>query len=1793
MTNKPLNEFILKNFGLGEKITSTPKKKTNSESRVKESIQPPTASDPFQAQRNYEQKIKNLNQLSLHDTRFQEEMNNLLEFSAPERSSEAKEFKKKAHFPLRFTPNLKSKSKWQIRWHPKAAPLVKFAYQILYGSINPNHPAYNPKLREILQISKRCIVCRLSHKEWKHPNGIIVAGNQAGKCSAKVADTLVPQMATNVVNHAETFLTEPETILFLRNSPSATLPRRATTGSAAYDLFPLKNEIIPSNTRMLISTGLSCEMPSNIYGQVMSRSGMSLRHKIDVVPGVLDSDYRGIINVLFHNHSNKSYELDSKRAMAQILFLPLSQLPIQEAKELKPTSRGSGGFGSTDTTTLSANVHQLKTIAGRPPGTTFLGVQPSKATVRVNALNGHSTQIVVDSGSNITLVSSKLLDKLNPSPKPKEGQHIKINQVTGRSSTNHFVPLELFFETPKEPVSLKIEAYIVKDMNAPLILGNDFADQYSLSLLRENGSTSLKLGDSEHVIPLDSSVESSFLEVKALRAEVMAALHRKNYRIRNRLRKPNQVLVGKSLTVPPWSIRKISIRTTRPLEEDAIFVPCGKKARRYANATLFDSIITPQTQFIHVTNDTDLPISFQENDILGRPNSSDYYDTQPPKDTSSIQAFFNMVTSILRRKEESETKSEEQIYQDQQPDLDHGPKLAEVPDPTSILSSELTQVLDFNPRLSNPQKSRLIRVILRNHKAFSLDGRIGEYTDIKYSIKLKPEAIPVSMAPYHASPEKREDIDKQLDKWFSQGVIRDSESSWGAPVIVVYRNGKPRVCIDYRRVNDVTLADEYPLPRQTDILRALSGSQWLSTFDALSGFHQLEILEEHRHITAFRTHKHGLLEFTRLPFGLRNGPAVFQRVMNKVLAKFLWLFVLVYIDDIVVYSKSFEEHLKHLDDVLGAIAKANITLSPAKCHIGYQSLILLGQRVSRLGISTHKEKIDSVDAMKPPTKVKELQMFLGFVNYFANYIPFFTWITKPLYRLLSKDADWDWTPIHQEAYELCKLALKSAPILAHPIDGLGYRLYTDASDFGIGAVLQQVQAIKIKDLRGTLIYEKLRKHYDSGQPTPQLVIIADKDEERPTPKPWHSNFEETEVFIERVIAYWSRLLKSAEKNYSPTEKEALALKDALVKFQPLLEGEKITAITDHSALTWSKTYNNVNRRLMSWGLTFSAYPNLKIVHRAGRVHSNVDPLSRLDRRIPYHESPASNDPDIDLSQEKDIDFYGRMKRKFETRASALFSVLSTSSTIDIEIPLPIEHPLESISYSVSTKTETLVHVDPEDVQTILREYEEDPYFREILQQFPREPPYTHKVYHKNPDGLIFFNDHSGRDRLCIPASMRQRLMEEVHDSLTGTAHGGFERTYGRIANSFYWPRITKDIRKFVSTCAICQKIKHARHAPYGILQPIPIPNQPFEVVTMDFISELPPSHGYNAIFVLVCKLTKYAFFIPCSTRINEKKAAQLFFDKIVTHVGLPKQVISDRDTRWRNLFWKEVCESMGSRRALTTAHHPQADGQTEILNQTIEVAIRAFINKGRTNWASLLPYLAFAYNNTPHTATKYAPAYLLYGFHPRAPFNFMTNEPSVERPNLYEFNAPDAKQFVEDISSVRLDAKDALKLAQSRFENSYNKNHIPITFEPGDQVLVNIHSLELPESKGKGSKFARRFDGPFEVTERVTPVAYRIRLPHSYGIHPVLSIAHLEPYKSDDNFERKDLLRIRENPEEKEVEEIVDQKKEKYRNRYRIMYKCRWKDYGITERWIPESDLRNANEVLKAWKLKLKNRNLH
>ena len=1142
-----------------------------------------------------------------------------------------------------------------------------------------------------------------------------------------------------------------------------------------------------------------------------------------------------------------------------------------------------------------------------------------------------------------------------------------------------------------------------------------------------------------------------------------------------------------------------------------------------------------------------------------------------------------------------------------EPPVEGGPKTAEVPEDI-IPEPEFLQELDISVSLTQDQTLKIQKILFKHKEVFGLDGRLGNYAE-EVRIPLIPDTKPISIPPFHASPANREVIDKQMDSWLSLGVIEPSQSPWGAPVFIAYRNGKPRMVIDLRRLNDKVVADEFPLPRQDEILQSLEGSQYLSTLDALAGFTQLSIASEDCEKLAFRCHR-GLFQFRRMPFGYRNGPAVFQRVMQKILAPFLWIFALVYIDDIVVFSKSFDEHCQHIEIVLEAIKSAKITLSPSKCHFGYQSIMLLGQKVSRLGLSTHKEKVDAILQLDNPKNMHDLQVFLGMMVYFSSYIPFYAWIAHPLFQLLKRENKWVWGKEEQVAYDLCKQVLTEAPVRAHAIPGLPYRIYSDACDFAVAAILQQVQPIRIGDLKGTKVYERLERAFKRGEPIPHLVTYLDKEgSDIPPTGQWNSEFEDTIVHVERVIAYWSRVLQVAERNYSPAEREALALKEGLIKFQPYLEGEKILAITDHAALTWSKTFQNVNRRLLTWGLIFSAFLNMKIVHRAGRVHSNVDPISRLRRRQPIQEGPIN----VELASLKLKPMEDPLKNMFEELGPQFEETLLTvasnfmSSELKIEeenlhVPVNLrvgDHDEIETFQTTSRSYSILVGIDQDEISRWSIAYDEDPHFKSVLQTIRNDEsediPFPQ--YHYSDNGLLYFEDSMGNTRLCVPRSLRNEIMSEGHDIISESAHGGYYKTYNRISATYYWPRMSREIKSFVNTCDVCQKTKPRRHAPIGLLQPIPIPSQPFEVVTMDFIPELPLSNGFDNILVIVDKLTKYAIFIPTTTRIGEVETAKLFFKHVIAKFGIPRQVISDRDTRWRGDFWKEVCRLMGMKRSLTTSYHPQADGQTEVMNQGLEISIRAYIGPERDDWSNLLDVLALSYNTSPHTATGFSPAYLLRGYHPITGSTLLNNPEAIGRDDIRENSTThealdeNALHLTEAFGAERRKAQDSLLLGQIFQKKAYNKDRLTWEFQEGDKVVINRKNLGLlKDEKGRGEKLLTKYEGPFEIIQKLSSVSYRLRMPASFGMHPILNIEHLEKYQeSPEEFGERPKIKMKrmdfEELPEYQVDRIVAESWRKGRNGKRIpIYRVRYTGYGPeADTWEPRQNLKNAPVVLKDW----------
>lgn len=473
---------------------------------------------------------------------------------------------------------------------------------------------------------------------------------------------------------------------------------------------------------------------------------------------------------------------------------------------------------------------------------------------------------------------------------------------------------------------------------------------------------------------------------------------------------------------------------------------------------------------------------------------------------------------------------------------------------------------DQGMALTPDQRQRLHQLLQKWEDIFAQhDEDFGRTSAVKHQIPTG--TAPPSRERYRpVPPTLYAELKSLLKNMLEGGVIRESSSPWAAPIVLVKKkDGSWRFCADYRKLNAVTHKDAYPLPRIEESLTSLKGAQWYSTLDLASGYWQVEVDERDREKTAFATPM-GLYEFERMPFGLCNAPATFQRLMQRCLGEFLNESLLIYLDDVVVYSSSFDQHLQDLDQVFQRLHSHGLKLQPRKCKLFQSQVSYLGHVVSSEGVATDPGKIAVIQSWAAPQNVRQVRSFLGLVGYYRRYIPGFAKIAAPLHGLLqgtataSKTAPIKWTPACEQAFQTLKAALTSPPILAYADFQLPFRLYTDASLDGLGAVLAQVQDGK-----------------------------------------------------ERVIAYASRSLHPAEKNdqnYSSFKLELLALKWAMTeKFKEYLWGMEVEVFTDNNPLVHLQTakLGAVEQRWAAQMANFS----YTIRYRPGASNRNADVLSRI------------------------------------------------------------------------------------------------------------------------------------------------------------------------------------------------------------------------------------------------------------------------------------------------------------------------------------------------------------------------------------------------------------------------------------------------------------------------------------------------------------------------------------------------------------------------------------------------------
>ena len=437
---------------------------------------------------------------------------------------------------------------------------------------------------------------------------------------------------------------------------------------------------------------------------------------------------------------------------------------------------------------------------------------------------------------------------------------------------------------------------------------------------------------------------------------------------------------------------------------------------------------------------------------------------------------------------------------------------------------------------------------------------------------------------------------------------------------------------------------------------------------------------------------------------------------------------------------------------------------------------------------------------------------------------------------------------------------------------------------------------------------------------------------------------------------------------------------------------------------------------------------------------------------------------------------------------------------------------------------------------------------------------------KSQDGLILF-----RDRIYVPKDpdLRRRIVAQHHDSLIA-GHPGRWKTLELVSRSYWWPQMSRYIGQYCSTCDLCLRTKAQRHRPTGELQPTEVPGERWETISVDFIVELPDSHGYDAVMCTVDSAGKRAHFIPTNTTITALGSAELFLRNVWKLHGLPRNVISYRGPQFVAEFTKELYNLLGIKQSPSTAYHPQSDGQTERLNQELEQYVRLFVNERQDNWDELLPLAEFSYNNHVHSTTQHTPFVLDTGRHPRMGF-----EPEKEPSHRETVN-----EFVDRMKSTLEEAKSALRKAKDDMARYYNRRREPTpTFREGDKVFLDSSNISTTRPS---RKLSHRFLGPFPVVRPVGKNAYRLRLPNSMRLlHPVFNIVKLLPAPSDPIPRRRsDLppdLEIIEGEPEYEIEKVLDSR----RFRGRLQFLVSWKGYGYEENsWTDERDV-HAPELVQ------------
>jgi hypothetical protein len=750
--------------------------------------------------------------------------------------------------------------------------------------------------------------------------------------------------------------------------------------------------------------------------------------------------------------------------------------------------------------------------------------------------------------------------------------------------------------------------------------------------------------------------------------------------------------------------------------------------------------------------------------------------------------------------------------------------------------------------------------------------------------------------------EELEVLKMYLEENLDKGWIAPSSFEYASPILFVKKpSGGIRFCIDYRRLNDITKKDRYPLPLIDETIARACKATIFSKFDIISAFHKLRMDPGSEDLTTFLT-RYGAYKMKVMPFGLCNGPSSYQRFMND---NFLEMsdFVSIYLDDLLVFSNSRKEHTQHVRRVLQRLQELGLHANILKSEFYVTRTKYLGVILNAEGSSLQMDpaKIAVIKQWTRPAKgdigsvadLRGVRQFLGFVNYYRRFISSFSKIARPLYELLQKDSLGIWTDACERAFLRLKEVMSSETVIQHFQPDRPTFVECDSSDFAVGGVL--------------------------SQEGPDGLV--------------------------RPVAFFSSTMSPAERNYAIYDKELLALIRCFEEWKPeLLSTEDIVRVlTDHKALEYFMSTKQLTRRQARWAEFLSQF-NFQITYRKGKQNEKADLLTRL----PQYDAPRSKvDPH-------------------------LYQTLLPTKNIDPELQI---HATEM------THTSAILPL----LDRVRQSNQEDAELAEVKYMVQKGKQGKFKGWDLDcclvQDNILLCGS-----RLAVPTSQTTDVIESVHASKE-VGHPGLLKTLQMIKKSFIFPRMRSLVQRYIRNCHVCCRVKVQKALPEGLLQPLPIPDQPWRDISMDFVTGFPTSRaGNDAILVVVDRFSKERHYIPCKKTCSAEDTAKLMINHVWKLHGLPSSIVSDRGTQFVSALWKHWCQVLRIQCKLSTAYHPQTDGQTENANAFMEQYLKAFVSYDQKDWEELLPMAEFAANSVINESLGTSPFFVSKGFEPRMSF---------------------------------------------------------------------------------------------------------------------------------------------------------------------------------------------------------------